>query len=167
VAVFLLFVQPDAAQGVTGVIGRNHHMVVAVHHAAVGIAAAVGDPHTATGAQNRVKRYRQSTGGLFALYLAIDEAMDVRLTVRYQNEPVVPQLGVDQLQQVVACPHADAPHTARHGHCHSDISCVLCEPSEFCAIALVKFLPKEEPGALFAVTSRFRAPSPKRSDRAP
>ncbi len=109
IALLLLLGQPDPAQGVAGVLGRDPDAVVGVDRQAVGVPRAVGDPGAAAGEHHRVERRRHPAGGPHALDDVAHVAVNVRLAVGDDDEPLVPQPGVDQLVQSTPVPHIDSP----------------------------------------------------------
>ena len=108
IALLLLLGQPDPAQGVSGVLGRDPDPVVGVDRQAIGVARAVRHPGPAAGEHHRVERRRHPAGGAHALDDVADVAVDVGLAVGDDDEPLPPQSRVDEFVQRVSVPHASS-----------------------------------------------------------
>ena len=63
VAVFLFLGEPDAAQRVMRMVGRDAQAVVLVHGFAVGVGGAVGDPRAVASVEDGFERGDQAAGG--------------------------------------------------------------------------------------------------------
>ena len=101
VAFFLFVGEPDAAQGVARVIRWHLHVIVAVHHLAVGRAAAVRDPGAGTGAHDGLDRRDHAAGRhLHRPMLAVASwRVDVGLAVRHHQHGAVVELFAHHLLQ--------------------------------------------------------------------
>ena len=108
IALLLLLGQPDPAQGVSGVLGRDPDPVVGIDRQAVGVARAVRHPGAAAGEHHRVECRRHPAGGAHALDDVADVAVDVGLAVGDDDEPLASQSGVDEFVQRISVPHASS-----------------------------------------------------------
>ena len=120
IALLLLLGQPDPAQGVPGVLGRDPDPVVGVNRQAIGVPRAVRHPGAAAGEHHRVERRGHPAGGPHALDDVADVAVDVRLAVGDDDEPLAPQPALDELVQRGPVPHTRSSggfvtHAARIG----------------------------------------------------
>ncbi len=57
------FLEPEPAKRIGGSIGRNQHLVVRVHHTAIGGAGAMRNPHATPLTHERIKGHGHATGG--------------------------------------------------------------------------------------------------------
>ena len=104
IALLLLLGQPDPAQGIAGVLGRDPDPVVGVNRQAVSVPRAVGYPGAAAGEHHRVNRRRHPAGGAHALDDVAHVAVNVGLAVGDDDEPLILQPGIDQVCAVRSCP---------------------------------------------------------------
>src|SRR5262249_38883801 len=112
VALLLLLGEPDAAEGVLGVVGGYLQPATVIGGLAVGIARAVGDPQAAAGAQDRIERGDQAAGRPDPPYAVPVPCslplplvlVDVGLTVRDDHQPRVLEQVLDQMKETIAVP---------------------------------------------------------------
>ena len=62
VPLFLLFGEPDSAQGIARIIRRNDQPVIRVHHLRVGVARSMRHPRSIAGAKHGLKGGNQAAG---------------------------------------------------------------------------------------------------------
>ena len=104
VALLLFGGQPDAAQPVVVLPRRHAHAVCAVHHLAVGAAAAVGHPGAGAGAHHRFHRRHQAAGRALDHHAIGRSLVDVGLAVGDHDDLVATQLGAQQRAQPLGGP---------------------------------------------------------------
>ena len=105
VARLLLVRQPDAAEVVRRLSGRDHDVVVRVHDLTVGRPAAVGDPRPRAGAHHRLQGGDQPARRPGHLDAVAAARVDIRLAVRHDEDvlaaKVVVQDGPQRLRRPV------------------------------------------------------------------
>ena len=97
VAFLLLLGQPDSAERITRVLGGYAHSVVGVDRQTIGVAGAMGDPCAAARQHHRIERSRHPARRAHALDNVADIAVNVRLSIGDDDEPLAMQLGIDQI----------------------------------------------------------------------
>ncbi len=105
VALLLLGGQPQAAQLVVVVARRHCHAIVGVHHVAIGVAAAMGDPGAGAGAHDRLHGGHEAAGRPLdddAAVLGV--LVDVGFAVGHHDHLVAAQLRLQQRAQPVGAP---------------------------------------------------------------
>ena len=104
VALLLLGGQPYETEGVGGVVGGDHYAVLVVHCQVVAGAAAVGDPSSSALLHQGVNSGGDAAGRDTDAQLAVNQLVNVGLTVGNDDNPVVANLPVDQTAQPVSGP---------------------------------------------------------------